>query len=161
MHGTVSPSTDASASRVTFEASVSRPVMVISPLISTSAVTASMAAVSSGAPALSRPDSAGGPAAGALVSGRVVPGGVLEPVEAGSAEGTAVIAVQPRADVAIGIQRVVARRTGWAPRSHNPLRVLREIPGLGQRHEHPERVGAVFPVLQHDLFADVLLGQCQ
>jgi len=42
------------------------------------------------------------------LAGVLLSGGGLEPVEAGSAEGTAVIAVQPRADVAIRIQRVVA-----------------------------------------------------
>src|SRR5664279_4019633 len=139
MQGTVSPSADASASSVTFEASVSRPVMVISPVISTSAVTASMAVTASIASGVS--ESASG------LAGLLVSGGGLEPVEAGSAEGTAVIAVQPRADVTISVQRVVAQRAGWAPRSHHPLRVLGEIPGLGQRHEHPERVRAVFPVL--------------
>src|SRR5664279_776142 len=127
MQGTVNPSADASASRVTFEASVSRPVIVISPEVSTSAVTASMAAAAS-----SVSESARGPAAGALVSDLLVSGGGLEPVEAGSAEGTAVIAVQPRADVPIRIQRVVTQRAGWAPRSHHPLRVLGEIPGLRQ-----------------------------
>src|SRR5664279_4306801 len=130
MQGTVNPSADASASRVTFEASVSRPVIVISPEVSTSAVTASMAAAA--ASSVSVPESARGPAAGALVSDLLVSGGGLEPVEAGSAEGTAVIAVQPRADVPIRIQRVVTQRAGWAPRSHHPLRVLGEIPGLGQ-----------------------------
>src|SRR5664279_73489 len=129
MQGTVNPSADASASRVTFEASVSRPVIVISPEVSTSAVTASMAAAAS---SVSVPESGKGPAAGALVSDLLVSGGGLEPVEAGSAEGTAVIAVQPRADVPIRIQRVVTQRAGWAPRSHHPLRVLGEIPGLGQ-----------------------------
>ena len=119
-------------------------------MTSTSAVTASMAVAASvggigggiGGGAVSLPGIGGGSGGGGAGVGAWVSRGLLEPVEAGSAEGTAVIAVQPRADVSIRVQRVVAQRAGWAPRGHHPLGVLGEIPGLGQRHEHPERVRA-------------------
>ena len=41
------------------------------------------------------------------------------------------------------------------------LGVFGEVPRLGQRQEHPQRVRAVLPVLQHDLLADLFLGQGQ
>jgi hypothetical protein len=85
----------------------------------------------------------------------------VAPVDAGSADGTAVIAVQPRADVTLGIERVVAERAGRPAGGHNLLGVLGEVACLAEREEDPQRVGAVLAVLQDDFLADLLLGQGQ
>src|SRR5664279_6365174 len=126
MHGTSTPLAEAVPSNVRFDASVSRPVMVISPMVSTSSIAASSIAES-----------------------------------AGSAEGTAVIAVQPRADMTVGVERVVAQGARRPPGGDDPFGVLGEVPGLAQRHEHPQRVRTVLAVLEHDLFADLFLAQRQ
>src|SRR6478609_2203100 len=152
MHGTVSPSSVASPSRVRLDASVSRPVTEISPMVMTSTIASSSTTGSE--PTLSP----------AGTTERSVESDVLagvSPVDAGSAEGTAVIPVQPGTDVAFGVERVVAQRAGRATGRHHLLGVFGEIARLGQRKEHPQRVRAVLPVFQHDLLANLFLGQRQ
>src|SRR6476659_6216942 len=80
-------------------------------------------------------------------------------VDAGSAEGTAVVAVQPGTDVSLGIQRVVAERARRPPRRDHQFGVLGEITCLAEGQKDPQSVWPVLPVLQHDLLADLLLGQ--
>src|SRR5450755_4340315 len=170
MQATVSPSSVASTSRVTLDASVSRPVIEISPRSITSATVSSTAAVSPTAASLTAAsltaaltcrsrgsDDAGSAGASAHSDARAA----VAPVDAGSAEGTTVIAVQPRADVTLCVQRVVAQRAWRTAGGDHLLGMLGEVPGLTERQEHPQRVRAVLTVLQHDLLADLFLRQRQ
>src|SRR6478609_9646772 len=113
MHGTVSPSRVASPSRVRFDASLSRPVTEISPLVMTSVTALSTSRAASAAGSGAAPGAASGSGAPAACGSTQADARAgVAPVDAGSADGTAVIAVQPRADVTLGIERVVAERAG-------------------------------------------------
>src|SRR6478752_1159306 len=132
MHGAVSPSSVASPSRVRLEASVSRPVTTISPKVMTSTIAWSSTTLSrvwfTCAPLSGW---AGKDAAESGERAGVSP--VAANSGADSAEGTAVIPVQPGADVTFGVQRVVAQRARWPAGRHHLLGVFGEVPRLGQR----------------------------
>src|SRR6478609_6527978 len=78
-----------------------------------------------------------------------------------SGKGPAVVAVQPRADVALGVERVAAQGAWRPPGGDDLLGVFGEVAGGGERQEHPQGVRPVLPVLQDDVLADLLLGQRQ
>src|SRR4051812_9975891 len=77
--------------------------------------------------------------------------------DAGSADGTAVVTVQPRADVAFCVERVVAQRARRPPGSDDQLGVLGEVAGLAERQEHPQSVRPLLAVLENDVLADLFL----
>src|SRR6478609_4732842 len=141
MQGTVSPSSVASPSSVRLEASVSRPVTEISPSVMTAWTAASTDSCagcgSTGAEPWSG-DSSG---------------------EAGSAEGTTVIAVESWADVTLDVERIPAERARRAAGRDHLFGVLGEVPSLTEGQEDPEGVRPVLAILQHDVLADFLLGQ--
>src|ERR1700712_1844258 len=103
------PSAEAVANNVRFEASVNRPVMSRTPSARTWAMASSV--------------------------GTLISSGSAGSVAAGSAGGTAVVAVQPRADVPFRIQRVGAQGARWSPGRDDQFGAAGEIAGLVEGQE--------------------------
>src|SRR5690349_25028659 len=156
MHGTVSPSRVASPSRVRLDASVSRPVTAISPMVMKSTIAWSSTTRSGvGLTDSSLPGRAATDAAESGERAGVSP--VAANSGADSAEGTAVIPVQPGPDVTFRVQRFVAPRARRPAGRHDPLGLFGDVPRLGQRQAVAQPIGVALPGFQQDLLAHPLL----
>src|ERR1700712_110503 len=133
-HSISRPSTEAVASSGRFEASWSRPLISNVPLVRMCRTVCSSSALI--------------PASGPVGSGA-----------AGSAAGTAVVAVQPWTDVSFGIERIRAQRAGPTGGRDDQFGAPGEVGGFVERPEHPKCVRTVLPVLEHDVLADLLLAE--